>query len=538
MCGIAAVIGRGGAQSIHSMLQAIHARGPDDSATTFVGDQAALGIQRLSIVGVESGAQPFVRRSRLHFVCNGELYNYQTLHSAYSKMHSAPRSDVEAILDVYEQQGMASLPLLDGIFSFVLYDAVKGTFLAARDRFGVKPLYYIQDDDRWYFASEVKALMQTPGNVKDVRQVPAGGFVNPAGVGLYHCDIPRPMSAHQPAVLFALLEGAVQNQMQADSGIPIGVFLSGGLDSSVIAALAARSRPDIVAFTIGMEGSPDVIAAREVASYIGIHLVECCFNPMDVEEGIYEAVRITESYNTMIVAEGLMTMLLAKAARRHGIKVVLCGEGADELFAGYGLFRGLGCEEFQETRRAMLANIGNTECRRLDRATMSYSVEARVPFLDSRVVDWAMGLPKSSLHQEDQGETTDKFILREAFSDLLPPRIANRRKVSFDDGSGILAHLEQFRAPLNNALWTREKGWAVANVKDEVACYLFRVWRSIYGDAGGADVFQLFGEYPIMQSVLTEQRLTSGGTGEDAVNLALLDRFHVTRDTVPLTITA
>ena len=385
MCGIVAVVGQYDRSTFKGMVKSIAHRGPDEQATYELPGRIALGIQRLSIMDVAYGQQPIVKASAgVALVCNGEIYNHLEIRAAAdTSAIFASGSDVEAILYLYQKHGVGMLPLIDGMFAFALYDSVGDDFLVGRDRFGIKPLYYVRDGDSWMFASEVKAFLSTECAQESIREVPPGSLVTRRGIQRWYLQsIPLFPSSQEPSAVRYLLESSVAKHLQADHGIRVGIFLSGGLDSSVLAALASRHRPDIVGFTIGTGDSPDVFAARRVAKYLGIRLVECPLSLDHAYRRLSEAVRVTESYNAATVLEGLLTMMLAEAAASEGIKIILSGEGADEIFAGYGFLRDLDTSELTHARQTLLANIGSTECRRLDRATMAYSVEARVPFLD------------------------------------------------------------------------------------------------------------------------------------------------------------
>lgn len=436
MCGIVAVIGPDPGRSLDKMLEAMQHRGPD-ARGVLVGKNAALGSQRLSIVGGTHGAQPIHNAgSGLSLVYNGEIYNYKTLQEEFGLAEGkSVASEAEVMFDLFDKFRDKPLPLLDGIFALVVHDEERDTFFAARDRYGVKPLYYLQTEDSWFFASEIKAFLETGEDMRLVQELPPGHILTREATKPYYTDSIRPMSVPSPELLHAMIDHAVSKQLQADPEIKIGVFLSGGLDSSIIAAAASKHRQDIIAFTIGTGITPDVEAARIVAKHLE---VETILDPGDLEKRLPEAIRAMESFNVVTVIEGILTMELSRAAAEVGVKVILSGGGADELFAGYGFMRNLESVALQASRKILLANIGNTECKRLDRASMAFSVEARVPFLDWQVVEWAMSLPSDCLIRRAGDTVVQKWILKEAFKDDLPHEIVHRTKVAFDDGSGIL----------------------------------------------------------------------------------------------------
>ncbi|KAK4553477.1 hypothetical protein LTR86_009534 [Recurvomyces mirabilis] len=485
MCGIAAIFGKANGGALEQMLDSIVHRGKDEHGT-YIASDASLGVQRLSIMGIEDGSQPMTRpSSSLSIVCNGEIYNHAALREEFGSDLRPDRSDVEAILDVYEKLGLEGLPLLDGIFAFVIFDEQRNEWVAARDRHGVKPLYYLQTEEMWYLASEIKALMTTRQDERLIREVPPGHYLTRKGLQRYTSDFRIPMSAPQPALLRSLLQASVEKQLQADPGIRIGVFLSGGLDSSIIAALVSLYRPDVTGFIIGSDHSPDIAAARLVTKHFSIRLVGCGLNVHDLQQEIMEAVRVTESYGVPTVLEDLLIMKLAKAAAEEGVKVILSGEGADELFAGYGFLREMDTVSLHKARRTLLGNIGKTECKRLDRGTMAYSVEARVPFLDNHLVQWALALPADCLIRRTEHGLIEKWSLREAFKDLLPSFVTQRTKLAFYHGSGIMSMANQASQSVNDAAFESYKQeHPDARIEDKISMLLHNHWRHEFGEAG------------------------------------------------------
>ncbi|WP_405161618.1 asparagine synthase-related protein [Nocardia sp. NBC_01499] len=526
MCGIVAIIGGFQLHNIDRMMGAIAHRGEDSYGTAEIGQRCALGMHRLSIIGAASGEQP-LRSSdgSVHLVCNGEIYNHAAIRSQLADDYEfQTESDAEAVLALYRQFGADAVEYLDGMFAFVLYDAERDTFLAARDRYGIKPLYYLTDGASWYFASEAKAFLGCGLPIDRVRAVPPGALVTADGVRQwYSLDAHRRTSVADPALLRALLETSVHKHLAVDPGIKIGTYLSGGIDSSIITALAARHRPDLIAFTVGMEGSPDVAAARQVAEHLGIEHVVCAFDLDQVEELLSEAVYQTESYSQLVL-EGLMSMLLAREVKARGVKVVLCGEGADEIFAGYGDFRRQPRRVLPTLLRNAIANIGDTDCRRLDLATMAHSLEARVPFLDPAIVEYGTNLPPEWLLRPVDGRVVEKWLLRKACEDLLPTEIVWRIKLAFDHGSGILHLLGTVDDQITDAELAHAKAqYPAAGIASKIGLYLFRIWRGHFGELGGDDMFTLFGHYPTLQAVLDARTRDSWGTGESADDLVLLE---------------
>lgn len=526
MCGIAAIFGTPRLSTLLDMLQRTRHRGEDN---TSVGEysKCVIGINRLSIVDVAGGNQPLSDPSdSVHVVCNGEIYNHREIRSLTAQDYPfSTSSDAEVILPLYSKFGKDCVKHMDGMFAFVIYDERAGTFMAARDRYGIKPLYYLEDNGTWYFASEAKAFLNSGLPIERIEILPPGCRVTSEGVERWyvleeHCRA----SVTAPGIVRALLQESVKKHLMMDSDIQVGTFLSGGIDSSIITALVARYRPDVTAFTIGVENSPDVEAARRVTAHLGIRHVVIPLDLREVHELLPKAIYSVESYNQMLALEGLMSAILARTIREHGIKVVLCGEGADEIFAGYGVFRNRPPHCIPGMLREAVNNINNTECLRLDRATMAYSVEARVPYLDPSLVEYAINLPVDALIRAEGDRQVEKWILRKACEDLLPPDIVWRMKLAFDHGSGILGVIGQVEADITDEeLAAARKAHPDANINSKLGLHLFRLWKGHFGAMGGADVFRLFGHYPTLQAALDARTAEHWGTGEPDKDLELLE---------------
>jgi asparagine synthase (glutamine-hydrolysing) len=266
-----------------------------------------------------------------------------------------------------------------------------------------------------------------------------------------------------------------------------------------------------------------------VAEHLGIEHVVVPFTLDEVWDRIPNAVCEIESYNPMLVLEGLMQSVLSQEAARRGFKVMLCGEGADEIFAGYGVYRSMARADVPRALRRSLMQIGNSEAKRVDRATMAHSVEARVPFLDPMVVEHAINLPVSSLLRPEGERVVEKWALRAAVAHLLPPEIVWRMKVSFDHGSGILRVLDRIEDEISDEeLRTAQDQYPEARLASKTIFHLYRHFRAHFGDMGGDRVFDLFGHYPTLQAALNTRTSTEGGTGEGAADLERLNRSTTT----------
>ena len=429
-------------------------RGPDWSGV-FACDHAVLAHERLAIVDVLHGAQPLRAPEGAQVLAvNGEIYNHRGLEVGLAEPYPfQTQSDCEVILALYRQRdGFDWIDELDGIFAFVLYDADEDRYVVARDPVGVVPLYMGRDASGvLYVASEMKALAPVcetvevfpPGHVLDSREGVVRPYRDRAWRRWESLD-PRPGDA---AVLREALDAAVRRQLMSD--VPYGALLSGGLDSSLIAALAAhharrrveddeRSEawwPRLHTFCIGLEGSPDAAAAREVAEHIGSVHHDFRFTVQEGLDALRDVVWHLETYDVTTVRAATPMLLMARRIRAMGIKMVLSGEGADEVFGGYLYFhRAPDARAFHEETVRKLDRLHLYDCLRANKAMAAWGVEARVPFLDPVFLDVAMTLDPEA--KRPVPGRMEKHLLREAFADLLPPSVAWRQKEQFSDGVG------------------------------------------------------------------------------------------------------
>jgi asparagine synthase (glutamine-hydrolysing) len=443
MCGIVAVFSSASASqagAVASALEVLRHRGPDGIASAASG-RGLLGHVRLAIVDVQGGHQPMRGEdARFTLVCNGEIYNHQQLREGLVPRHLlASLSDSEVVLHLYEDRGEACVHELDGMFAFVVTDGER--FTAARDAFGIKPLYvgWNSATRELWFASEFKALMP---RCQGFKALPPGSYLTQDG------EVERWFAPHwarevgrralgSSDELRHQLKAAVVKRLMSD--VPIGVFLSGGLDSSIVAALASEQLGPIETFAVGLAGSSDLEAARCVAQALGTRHRECVYTARDVAAVLETVIYHLESYDPALIRSAVPCYLLARLAAQT-VKVVLTGEGADELFGGYAYFDGLeDPEHFHRECVSLLLNLHSMNLQRVDRMTMAHGLEGRVPFLDAGFVAWSMGLdPRLKLWGAG---TLEKGLLREAFRSVLPPEIVARRKVEFSAGSGIDALL-------------------------------------------------------------------------------------------------
>lgn len=510
MCGIVGMFNVANAEALDAMLRSTVHRGEDSTRYQFLDGRCGLGINRLSIVDLERGEQPLRNEDgSIHVVCNGEIYNHEAIASELSVEHELrTSSDAEVITHLYEEHGPACVNFLDGMFAFLLYDSQRKTFLGARDPLGIKPFYYAQHGRTWHFASEAKALLAADVAPESVRMLPPGHYLTEDGPKQYF-HLATHQSVPNPELVRVLLDHAVRKRLMAD--VEVGTFLSGGLDSSIITALAHRHNPSLRCLTVGMEGTPDVEAAREVASFLGVEHHVRSFTVDEMLEVLPEAIWHVESYNPSMVTGAVVTLMGARLAKDLGLKVVLCGEGSDEIFAGYKTIRHLPWPRLQEATWELMRNLHKTELQRLDRMSMAVSLEARVPFLDRDLVEYALNLPSSVKIRKRGGRTIEKFILRQAFDGMLPETILWREKMPFDQGSGgrhIIEHVHGLIS--DDELSEAQERWPEAGLVSKEMLFYYRIWREHFGHLGGMRRFQMFGDYPVMMEGIKGRTAQSG----------------------------
>lgn len=435
------------------MSQKIRHRGPDWSGI-YCGKSAILAHERLSIVDPESGQQPLFSPDRKQILAvNGEIYNHQEIRKQYEgKYEFQTGSDCEVILALYRDKGIDFLEDISGIFAFALYDEERDAFLIARDQIGVIPLYIGFDSDgKVYVASELKAL---EGQCERYEPFLPGHYYWSEDPGMkrwykrdwFDYEAVRDNPASSEDIRQGLRE-AVKKQMMSD--VPYGVLLSGGLDSSVISAITenyAEKRiednsqskawwPRLHSFAVGLKGAPDLAKARMVADHIGTVHHEINYTIQEGLDAIRDVIYFIETYDVTTVRASTPMYLLARVIKSMGIKMVLSGEGADEIFGGYLYFhKAPSAEEFHKETVRKLSKLYLYDCLRANKSLSAWGVEGRVPFLDKEFLDIAMRTnPEAKMCP---GKTMEKRIVREAFADMLPEEVAWRQKEQFSDGVG------------------------------------------------------------------------------------------------------
>ena len=456
MCGIVCAFNTSNDKLLRSrvleMAKTIRHRGPDWSGI-YSNKNAIIAHERLAIVDPSSGQQPlFSQDDRYILAANGEIYNHKELRDQFPDYNFSTKSDCEVILPLYEKYGPDFLDKLNGIFAFAIYDSHKDEYFIARDHMGIIPLYIGWDEKNvFYVSSELKAL---EGQCEKIELFPPGQYLISSenkfkkwyirdweyfdNVKSLESDITK---------LRESLEDAVKRQLMSD--VPYGVLLSGGLDSSITSAIAKKYSekrietddtqrawwPQLHSFSVGLKGSPDLAAARKVANHIGTVHHEIIFTIQEGLDAIKDVIYNLETYDITTVRASTPMYLMARVIKSMGIKMVLSGEGADELFGGYLYFhKAPSAKDFHEETVRKLKKLHMYDCLRANKSLAAWGVEGRVPFLDKEFIDVAMTLnPKDKMIDNQKME---KWILRKAFEDYLPDEILWRQKEQFSDGVG------------------------------------------------------------------------------------------------------
>ncbi len=438
---------------ILEMSKKIRHRGPDWSGI-FDNDKAIMAHERLAIVDPASGKQPlFSPDQQLVLAANGEIYNHRALRKQFESTYDfQTQSDCEIILALYKEKGVDFVDDLNGIFGFAIYDVEEDAYFIARDHMGIIPLYIGWDQNgTFYVASELKALEAV---CTKIELFPPGHYLHSKDgefVQWYKRDWKEyeAVKDNETSIqeIKEALEAAVHRQLMSD--VPYGVLLSGGLDSSVTSAIAkkyAQKRvesgdtadawwPQLHSFSVGLEGSPDLAAAQKVADHIGTVHHEIKFTIQEGLDAIKDVIYNLETYDTTTIRASTPMYLMARVIKSMGIKMVLSGEGADELFGGYLYFhKAPNAKEFHQETVRKLDKLHMYDCLRANKSLAAWGIEGRVPFLDKEFMDVAMRInPQDKMIN---GERMEKWVVRKAFEDMLPESVAWRQKEQFSDGVG------------------------------------------------------------------------------------------------------
>jgi asparagine synthase (glutamine-hydrolysing) len=437
MCGIAGVFHKSAPEDVQRMLEKITHRGPDGRGI-HNSASGCLGHTRLAIIDVQGGRQPMCMEDAW-IAFNGEIYNFRELAQEHLDGQLLnTHSDTEVLVRLYLKYGPECINLLRGMFAFAI---LKGEELfLARDPLGIKPLYWGNGDGGLYFASEIKSLAAV---TDDIREFPAGAWYHSrTGWQIYYevQATAQPLKTEEEAIqsIRRILKDAVNLRMIAD--LPVGISLSGGLDSSIIALLASQETGHLHSFAVGMRGSADLQAARKMAERLSTQHHERIYTEEDMLVVLPKVIYHLESFDPALVRSAIPNYFLAELASQY-VKVILTGEGADEIFAGYDYLSSY--KQPQELQGEMLditAALHNTNLQRADRIPMAFGLEARVPFLDIKSVALGLSLPPEWKFHRDRPA---KYLLRQAFASDLPIEITNRPKQKFSVGAGSSTILAQ-----------------------------------------------------------------------------------------------
>jgi asparagine synthase (glutamine-hydrolysing) len=488
MCGIAGCIGVQDAKTINKMLDALPHRGPNDRGIHEFGN-GVFGHTRLSIVDVAKGHQPIVSEDgKTGIICNGEIYNFRKIRARLAPHYRfRTKSDSEVVLHLYQEKGPDCLKELNGMFAFAIFDG--DDFMLARDPIGIKPLYYGYYNEKLYFSSELGAM--SLAGVEEVHEFPAGHYYTPKEGFVPFYEVPEVQDhllvdiEETSDIIRKVFVKCVKDRLLADPEVPVGSFCSGGLDSSLVAAIAAEDIPNLHTFVVGMrdedgELSDDIKAARIAAAHIGSTHHELVFTENEYYEALPEVIRRLETYDPSLVRCAVPCYFTCKLAAEY-VTVVLTGEGADEIFTGYHYMKHLPFSQLNAEARRLLCNVHNINLQRADRMGMAFSLELRVPFFDKAMMDLAMKIPPELKIREHNGAKIEKWILRKAFekSGYLPDEILWRYKVQYTQGAGCesLGELMAERE-MSDEEWERLKAEnpdAVLNSKE--AAFYFKIFR-------------------------------------------------------------
>lgn len=447
MCGIAAIIGKNKQESkrLENMLTPIAHRGEKkyfNESADF--GTCVLGMNRLAIVDRERAKQPISSSDgRYHIVFNGEIYNFKDLQKELKEIgySFSTDSDTEVLANGYAAWGEKLLDKISGMFAFFIYDSKENTFFVARDPFGVKPLYWAKDEEEnYYFASEIKSLVGFK-EIEIVNLFPPGHFMDNGELKKYFAidtksdeNITEEIAVNKIRELF---DHSIKIRTQTD--LPVAVYLSGGIDSTAVLATALKYHPDTTAIIVGNEQSTDRETAVRYCEENNIkYIVGVPPTEEELAKTVPEIVRMTESFEPNMVRQSTISYFIAKTAADNGFKIILCGEGSDEVFAGYPEFSVLKTpEEIKNKISSFLSDLHRTQLQRVDRTSMAFTTEVREPFLDKDLMRFALAIPTTLKIKSEGNKIVSKYILRKAMQDRLPKYIYDREKVVLSEGAGF-----------------------------------------------------------------------------------------------------
>lgn len=478
MCGIVGILGEDKKKKVRKMMDILKHRGPDGDGM-FINDKAALGHTRLSIIDIDTGSQPISNEDdTVQIVANGEIYNYKELKDELAHHRFKSKSDTEVIIHLYEEVGLDVFSKLDGMFAIAILD--DEDLILARDPLGIKTLYYSNHQGDLYFASEIKALLPY---CSEIKEFPNGHYYHSRiGFKKYFEIIPEIDKICNMSCITSKLynefDRSVKKRLMSD--VPLGVFLSGGLDSSLTSAFAKKHKKDLHSFSVGVKKSPDSDYAYQVAKFLGTNHHEYILNADEMLQAIPDIIYHLESFDAALVRSSIPNYFLCKMTKEY-VTVVLSGEGADELFAGYSYLEELKRDKKLDDELLLITNnLHNTNLQRVDRMTMAHGLEGRVPFLDIKMIELAFSIPVK--YKIDRKRKIEKWILKETFRNELPENVINRKKEKFSAGCGSAIELKaKIDATVSDTDFEREKALEngyVLNSKEEL--YYYRIFQEIF----------------------------------------------------------
>lgn len=445
MCGINAVIAKSGSKLPHAgveyyevLAKSTRHRGlPGYFNEHAILENIVLGANRLPITSNDQERQPIFNEAKnIAVILNGEIYNYQQLREDLRGRGHSFRggTDTEVLAHGYEEWGAGLLDRIEGMFAFVVWNDRRKEYLIARDPFGIKPLYYCNDNGTLYVSSEIKGLAQL--DVGEIKELNPGHYLISSGEKRYFFLKESVVPEYVEEIksdLRTLIDNAVRKRV--NTHLPICVFLSGGIDSATVLATAIKYHSNVTAITFGFEGSTDrTIAERLCRDYsVPILIAE----PVDVKPIASKLVEIAETFELDYVRHIVGNYTVSKVAREYGFRIALVGESSDELFGGYDIFKEVDNSLVNRICRMLVEDLHRTELQRVDRGAMHWTIEARVPFLDVGLVQYSLGIPNQYKIHNENGRLVDKWILREAMTDRLPEYVTRRRKEHFCAGGGL-----------------------------------------------------------------------------------------------------
>jgi asparagine synthase (glutamine-hydrolysing) len=493
MCGIAGCYGVRDVKTVNRMLDAMHHRGPDDRGIYEIGN-SVFGHTRLSIVDVVGGHQPILaNEGRTGIICNGEVYNFWNIRQKLvSKYDFQTKSDTEVILHLYQEKGPECVKELDGMFAFAIFNGDE--FMLARDPIGIKPLYYGYIDDKIYFTSELGAM--TLSGVSEVHEFPSGHYYTPEEGFVQYYQVPPIQDnlltdvEETSRLIRDTFIRSVKKRLLADKEVHVGSFCSGGIDSSLVAAIAADEIPHLHTFVVGMrdefgEESDDLKASRIAAEHIGSTHHELVFTEEDYYEALPIVINKLESYDPSLIRCAVPCYFTCKLAADY-VTVVLTGEGADELFTGYHYMKHYPMSALNKEAKRCISNLHNINLQRADRMGMYFSLELRVPFLDVEMIELSMKIPPELKirHSEFAGDKIEKWILRKAFdgTGYLPEEILWRYKVQYTQGAGCESLGERLAlSEVSEDEYIRIKEQnPLATINSREAAYYYKIFRQFH----------------------------------------------------------